>query len=149
MPLSYGRCPYGRENAFSAYSRPVWKTFTVLARSKKLKCAYTPNDLPQPESPLHREEGRLIEAGLSVDTAASIRVVGTPRACMASPTRYSLKTGPMAARPSPPRGKRCGSRSFELNIEPLAARRYDFAQQHSPPITELGIKASELMSGVA
>ena len=36
-----------------------------------------------------------------VATAASALVVGTLRACMASDTRYSRKTGPYHARPSP------------------------------------------------
>ena len=51
-------------------------------------------------------------------TTASERVVGMPRACMASLTTYSRSIGPTAARPSPPRANgvrpepfRCRSRS--------------------------------------
>ena len=40
-----------------------------------------------------------------VATAARARVVGMPRAAMASLTRYSRSTGPRAARPSPEREK--------------------------------------------
>src|SRR6478609_1409156 len=53
-----------------------------------------------------------------VPTTASARVVGIPRACMASLTTYSRSIGPTAARPSPPRANgvrpeplRCRSRS--------------------------------------
>ncbi len=38
-----------------------------------------------------------------VSTAASARVVGTPRAAIASDTTYSRITGPIQARPSPMR----------------------------------------------
>ena len=60
-------------------------------------------------------------------TTASERVVGTPRACMASLTTYSRSIGPTAAWPSPPRENgvrpdplRCTSRSVPSR---RAARR--------------------------
>ena len=51
---------------------------------------------------------------LSRAYSSGARVVGTPKAYMASLRRYSRNTGPRAAFPSPPREKAC---ALNLSIE--------------------------------
>ena len=48
-------------------------------------------------------KGRVAKDGLARRDRGEERVVGIPRAAMASLTMYSRRTGPSAARPSPPR----------------------------------------------
>ena len=54
--------------------------------------------------------------GRPVATTESERVVGMPRACIASLTMYSRSIGPTAARPSPPRANGRATRALEMKI---------------------------------
>ena len=86
--------------------------------------------------------------GAPVATTASDRVVGMPRACIASLTTYSRSIGPTAARPSPPRANgvrpeplRCRSRSAAVGVvsSPSSSAR---------PSPSRGRVPAELVAGV-
>ena len=83
-----------------------------------------------------------------VATTASARVVGMPRACIASPITYSRSIGPTAALPSPPRANgvrpepfRCRSRRRPCDVE-------DLAEQQRAPVAEPGREPAELVARV-
>ena len=86
--------------------------------------------------------------GRPVATTARERVVGMPRACIASLTTYSRSIGPTAARPSPPRANgvrpepfRCRSRRRPVGVDELA-------EQQRPAVAEPRGVAAELVPGV-
>ena len=86
--------------------------------------------------------------GRPVATTASERVVGMPRACIASLTTYSRSIGPTAASPSPPRAN--GVRPEPLRCR---SRRRPSASTSSPssrarPSPSRGDVAAELVPGV-
>ena len=72
-----------------------------------------------------------------VVTAASARVVGMPSAAIASLTIYSRRTGPSAARPSPPPRKRRSAGPLELDVAAHAVAVDHFAEQNGASVTEL------------
>jgi hypothetical protein len=82
-----------------------------------------------------------------VATTASERVVGMPRACMASLMRYSRSIGPTAALPSPPRAKGVRPEPFRWR-SPAAVGVDQLAEEQRPPVAERGRVAAELVAGV-
>ena len=84
--------------------------------------------------------------GRPVATTASERVVGMPRACIASLTTYSRSIGPTAAKPSPPREN--GVRPEPLRWRSRVPSRGQLAQQQRAAVAEAGGVAAELVAGV-
>ncbi len=81
-------------------------------------------------------------------TAASARVVGTPRAAIASLTMYSRITGAEGGLAISSAGERRASRTFELDIAAPAIRTEDFAQQQGASVTKLRHELTKLMASV-
>ncbi len=83
-----------------------------------------------------------------VVTAANVRVVGMPRACIASLTMNSRSTGPSAARPVAVARERRRTGALELNVVANAVVRAQFAQQDRAAVTQLRHPIAELMTRV-
>jgi hypothetical protein len=86
--------------------------------------------------------------GWPVATTASARVVGMPRACIASPISTSRSIGPTAALPSPPREKRRPAGALQGDVAAPAGAIDHLAEQHRPAVAELRREAAELMAGI-
>jgi hypothetical protein len=81
-------------------------------------------------------------------TAASDRVVGMPKANIASLTRYSRSTGPQrrAAIAAAREGRR--ARAFQLDVATDAVAVDDLAQQDGAAIAQLRRETAELVAGI-
>jgi hypothetical protein len=67
---------------------------------------------------------------------------------MASLMTYSRRTGPSAARPSPPREYGRAARALQLDVATHAVAVDDLAEQNSAAVTQLGDEVPELVPGI-
>ena len=86
--------------------------------------------------------------GRPVATTASERVVGMPRACIASLTTCSRSIGPTAARPSPPRANGVRPGALEVQVAAPAVGSTSSPSSSARPSPSRGDEAAELVAGV-
>ena len=84
-----------------------------------------------------------------VATTASDRVVGMPRACMASLTTYSRSIGPTDREPVAAARERRAAGALEVQVAQAAGGRGELAEQQRAAVAEPGRVAAELVAGVA